>query len=234
MAAKQRRNLAVRVTSRETAWGYLYLIASLFLLPALLQWCNALLPTPLSKVWFNFIYFVINFCFVFLIFINFYRRSLAYIGQNIPDFLLATVIGFCLYMAANWVLSAIIYHALPDYSNLNDHSVAQMAQDNFWVSALGAVLLVPLAEESLHRGLIFGSLYPKNHALAYAVSTIIFSVVHIAGYIGVYDPIALAIAFVQYLPAGLVLAWAYRKSGSIFAPILIHTAINAVGMFSLR
>ena len=37
-------------------------------------------------------------------------------------------------------------------------------------------------------------------------------------------------AFLQYLPAGLCLAWAYTKADTIFAPILIHAIINAVSI----
>jgi membrane protease YdiL (CAAX protease family) len=34
----------------------------------------------------------------------------------------------------------------------------------------------------------------------------------------------------QYLPAGLCLAWAYIRGGTIFASIVIHAAINYVSI----
>jgi membrane protease YdiL (CAAX protease family) len=91
-----------------------------------------------------------------------------------------------------------------------------------------------VAEESLHRGLIFGSLYVKSHMAAYILSTMIFAAVHVMGYVGIYSARDTALAFVQYIPAGLALAWAYRKSGSIFAPMLMHATINCVSLFALR
>ena len=36
------------------------------------------------------------------------------------------------------------------------------------------------------------------------------------------------------LPAGFALAWAYRRSGSIFASILIHMSVNQIGMLLMR
>ena len=54
------------------------------------------------------------------------------------------------------------------------------------------------------------------------------------GYLSAYPVHHLLLAFLQYLPAGLVLAWAYRKSGSIFSPILIHAAVNTLALLSLR
>ena len=40
---------------------------------------------------------------------------------------------------------------------------------------------------------------------------------------------------VAYTPySGISLGWAYHKSGSIFAPILIHAAVNAMGIAAMR
>ncbi|HCP70616.1 MAG TPA: hypothetical protein DIT87_00905, partial [Clostridiales bacterium] len=54
------------------------------------------------------------------------------------------------------------------------------------------------------------------------------------GYIGKYSPLELVMAVLQYLPAGLSLAWAYTKSDTIFAPIIIHACINLVAIGGLR
>ena len=96
------------------------------------------------------------------------------------------------------------------------------------------MILVPPAEECLYRGLIFRKLYGKNHAVAYLVSILAFACIHILGYIGTYSPLELAIAVLQYLPAGLCLAWSYTKADTVFAPILIHAAINYVTIHGLR
>ena len=67
---------------------------------------------------------------------------------------------------------------------------------------------------------------------AYAISAAVFCAVHVLSYVGRYEPALLALNFLQYLPAGLILAWAYEKSGSILCPILIHMGVNALGMAS--
>ena len=61
-----------------------------------------------------------------------------------------------------------------------------------------------------------------------------FACIHIVGYIGTYSPLELVMAVLQYLPAGLSLAWAYTKADSIFAPILIHACINLIAVGGLR
>ena len=234
MAKKKKHILSIRVTDREQIWGFVYLLVSLFVLPSLLKWGNGLLPFPISSTWLNFFYFLLNFLFILWIFHGFFKRSLQHIGTHVLLFLGVAISGFAAYWLSSWGISSLLRLLFADYANLNDMSILSMAHENFLISFLGTVFLVPLAEEALHRGLIFGSLYPKHHAMAYILSTVIFASVHIMGYVGSYSVLHLALAFLQYIPAGLVLCWAYRQSGSIFAPILIHTTINAIAMFSLR
>ena len=234
MAKKKKHILSIRVTDREQVWGFVYLLISLFVLPSLLSWGNSLLPFALSRTWVNFFYFLLNFLFIFWIFHGFFKRSLQHIGTHIPAFFLAVIAGFGAYWLCSWGISSLLRLLFADYANLNDLSILSMVHENFLISFLGTVFLVPVAEEALHRGLIFGSLYPKHHAMAYILSTAIFASVHIMGYVGSYSVPHLILAFIQYIPAGLALCWAYRQSGSIFAPILIHTTINAIAMFTLR
>ena len=232
--AKKTKRLSVHLTDREQIWAIIYLLFSLFLLPELLQWMNGYLPMKLGNLWINFLYFTVNFLFVFWIFAGFFKRSLIYAGQNMLDFLVAVLLGSAFYWLSSWGLSQALRYLFPDYTNLNDGSIGILVQENFVLMFLGTVLFVPVAEEALHRGLIFGCLYPKSHAAAYAISVTVFAAVHIVGYVGVYSPLHIVLAFVQYLPAGLALAWAYRRSGSIFAPMLMHAVINAVGMLAQR
>ncbi len=232
--AKQAKRLSVHLTDREQIRAIVYMLFSFFLLPWLLGELNRLLPAPMGNVWLNFLYYAINFVAIIWIFGSFFKRSLIYAGQHMGDFLLAIVLGSACYWLCNWGISWLLGRFFPAYVNLNDGSISVMAGSNFTVMFIGTVILVPVAEEALHRGLIFGCLYPKSHAAAYVVSVCIFAAVHILGYVGTYSPLHLALAFLQYVPAGLCLAWVYRRSGSIFAPILMHTVNNAVGMFAQR
>lgn len=233
MANKTKR-LSVRLTDREQIWAIIYLLFSFFLLPELLAWMNTYLPAPLGKLWLNFLYFTINFLCILWIFGGFFKRSLIYAGQNMVDFLIAIAAGSALYWLCSWGYGWMLSRFFPGFANLNDGSITEMVHENFIVMLLGTAIFVPVAEEALHRGLIFGGLYPKSHAAAYILSTVIFAAVHIMGYVGVYSLPNLILAFIQYVPAGLTLAWAYRRSGSIFAPMLMHAAINAMGVLAQR
>lgn len=232
--AKKRILLSVHLTDKEEILGIAYLLFSLFLLPSLLSILNDYLPTSLSSAWLNFLYFAVNFLFILWIFHGFFKRSFLYAGSHTGDFLLAVLLGLAAYLLSNWGISLLYARLFPDFANLNDSSISSMVHSNFWVMALGTVIFVPVAEEALHRGLIFGCLYQKSHLAGYLLSTAIFAAVHVMGYAGVYSTAHVLLALVQYIPAGLALSWAYRKSGSIFASILIHAMINAVSLFASR
>ena len=84
------------------------------------------------------------------------------------------------------------------------------------------------------RGLFFGSLYRRSKVLAYCLSVFVFALIHVLNYFGVYPVDLLCLCLLQYIPAGIFLAWAYEKSDSILCPILMHIVINAIGIFSMR
>ena len=86
----------------------------------------------------------------------------------------------------------------------------------------------------MFRGLLFRGIYGKSRVAAYLISALCFCLIHVANYIGSYELPLLAMCFVQYLPAGLILAWSYEKSNTILTPIAIHTVINAIGIYAMR
>ena len=122
----------------------------------------------------------------------------------------------------------------PGYANYNDASIAAMSRSSLFLMFIGTVVLVPPFEECMFRGLIFRNLYGKSPVIAYLVSIAAFAAIHILGYLGMYTPLEIAMACLQYLPAGLCLAWAYTRADTIFAPIVIHAVINYLSLRALR
>jgi len=219
---------------RETVLGCAYLAVDFLALPYLLSAVNTLFSLPLSSTELNFIYYFLNFAFILPIF----RR---YLLQSVKDALrvpFPTVWYALLGYMGNTVLSELLFILLillfPTFANINDLNIALMLQENFLMVAAGTILLVPVAEETLFRGLIFRGLYDRSPVLAYLVSMFSFAAVHVLGYIGHTDPVLIMLSFLQYLPAGYCLCFAYRRGGSIISPILMHMAVNAVAVYSMR
>jgi len=221
-------------SGQETAWGLCYLVFQMLFLPSVLFWINDQLPKALSDPELNFLFYLVNFIAILLIFHNFLERSLSQLFHHPIDALQAAVLGFVAYYVCFHAMEWLIGLLRPGYTNYNDESIAALSRGNFFLMSIGTVVLVPITEECLYRGLIFRNLYGKSRWAAYIVSILAFAIIHIIGYIGKYSALELLMAFLQYMPAGLCLAWSYAKADTIFAPILIHSAINAISINLLR
>ncbi len=231
---RRNRSFSGNLTNQETIGGFVYLIFQLIFLPGILTWGNLQLEHPLKEAELNFVFFLINFIAILLIFHDFLGRALKQVAQHPAIFCQAVILGFVAYYACSHAVEGVIRLLVPGFSNYNDQSIAAMLSDNHFLMVVGTVILVPPVEECLYRGLIFRNLYGKSRWAAYIVSILAFAIIHILGYFGTYSPLELLMAFLQYLPAGLCLAWAYTKADTIFAPILIHAAINFVSINGLR
>ena len=229
-----RKHLTVSLTRDELLWGWVYLAFEFLFLPTILQLVSFSLFPGISDAEFNFLYYFVNFLATLLIFHSFLSRNLGVAKGKLLQVGLYVLLGLVIYWTSNLVMSELTYRIMPDFFNVNDAGIAAMSQDAFLLMAIGTVLLVPVAEESLFRGLLFRGIYGKSRWAAYAVSAFCFCLPHVSVYIGSYDLSLLAMCFVQYLPAGLMLAWSYEKSNTILTPIIIHTIINAIGIYSMR
>lgn len=220
--------MSTPLTDRERYWGMGYALVEFFLLPSLLRMANSFLQLPGWTL--NAIAFTINFLCLCLIFHRFLLGCLQTAFRHVGKTLLFTLVGLLAHYAATGLITYGILTLYPDYVNLNDNSVAaSLADGGIWF-AVATVFFVPVSEELLFRGLLFRGLYSRSAFLAWSVSTAAFAGIHILGYIGLYDTPMLLVAFLQYIPAGLCLAFAYRKSDTILAPILMHTVINLIAI----
>lgn len=226
--------LSTTLNQGERILGWIWLLVELFVLPSLLVMANAALNYPLGSAWINFVFFCINFTAVLIIFRQFIGRSVSSLGKNLFRCLKGAFLGFCVYYVSNIAMGSLMDFLFPWFSNVNDANVASLLYLNYVPMFIGTVFLVPFAEEILFRGLVFQSIYIKNHRLGYVLSTIIFCAIHVMGYVGSCDILTLALCFIQYIPASLCLAWAYTEADNIFAPILIHIVINAMGVLAVR
>ena len=229
-----KKHITVSFHRSELLWGWLYMAAVFLILPSVLYWISDRLFPGISDSEVNFLFYFVNFLATLLIFRKFLSRNWGTAKNNLLHMGLYVLLGLFLYWASSLVMAEVTYYLMPDFVNINDMSIAAMSQGGFLLTAIGTVILVPVAEECLFRGLLFRGMYSQSRWAAYAISSLCFCLPHVSAYIGSYDWAVLALCFIQYLPAGLILAWSYEKSNTIFTPILIHTIINAFGIYAMR
>ena len=226
--------LRISLTAKETVWGWRYLLFRTVFLSPLLTTINLLLPVPLDSALLNFLFFCLNFGAAALIFHRYLKQFFNTCWCRFLRICIIGIVFFALYQVCNLLLGMLFAAIDPTFFNQNDQAITAMAKKHFWLIAVGTVILVPVAEELFHRGLVFRGLYDRSALAAYLISAAIFSAVHVTGYAHNMEPSTLFLSFLQYIPAGLCLAAAYRLSGSLLCPILIHAAVNAAGILALR
>ena len=87
---------------------------------------------------------------------------------------------------------------------------------------IGACVLAPLFEETFFRGFLFQGLASWRGALWGAViSSALWSAIHL-------EPAVFIPLFID----GLLLAWVFRRNGSLWANIATHAAINVLAVLS--
>lgn len=109
----------------------------------------------------------------------------------------------------------------------SDSSLWSITRDfPLWGKALiflGGAFVAPVAEEVFFRGAHFGAFAGAGRPiLGAAVTSLVFATCHL-------DPVN----FVAYVVFGVVLAWLYRRTRSLAAPVAAHLVNNAAALLIL-
>lgn len=106
--------------------------------------------------------------------------------------------------------------------DLMGSGVSEMFDNSpMWQNLLGAVVIAPITEEFLVRGLWLRG-YTRHYKpwVALVLSSVVFGVLHMN-----------LPQFIGATMAGLLLGWAYLKTNSILLPMLIHAVHNSISVF---
>ena len=231
-APKQKPAFHNLMSRREKIAGWIYLPIHVVVLPLFLGTVIYLLSggkVP-DDVTLNVIYLLIGLIFLLVTQFRFFHDSYVVLTRNFRRALTTMLLGYFILMlcgAAMNLLSAL-FGSLP--SSPNDEAVNELAQMDMRRVVATAVIMAPIVEETLFRGMIFGSLRGKSRFAAYAVSMILFALVHTWQYAVVAHSFAPLLSAVLYLPIGFVLAFCYDRTGSIWTPIFFHMFYNALAL----
>lgn len=236
--------LRISMTHNEQIRGWLYLMAQTTLLPHLVSAALFIIWPQTNAIAVNLAMFGINALAAVLLFPRFWKSNIAVLADEIIPALWKAAIALAVCKAGGWVLNWVLYAAAPSYFNMtaigpallnpNDQQVIEMAREQALLMSIVTVTIVPFAEEALHRGAVFGSIYKRAPLAAYVVSITLFALTHVAGYIGSCDALLLALCAAQYILPGLCLCLLYTKTGTILAPMIMHMLFNAMGILLVR
>ncbi len=137
----------------------------------------------------------------------------------------------------------LIYYFLPNYFLYTDLGplfyngawewAVPLVRETALPAFLSLVLLLPVIEELLFRGLIFAHFYRHSPLAGFLLTLLIYTALRLLPVLG-RDPLYLGVCALQYIPMTIYLSWVYVRSDTIAAPIAAHMLINAVSLYILR
>lgn len=218
----------------ERILGFVYIAIHMFLLPWLLKYMytNVLrhMNVVLTSANVDLIYYVISFVFVLIFLFRFLRASFSDLFNNLLGSLQAVVLAYLAYYVIVNLVFYLLSFVLTDMASPNTQEIIKQMKLDKNVMILVAVLLAPIVEETLFRGVLFGTIRRKSRVLAYIVTALVFSVYHLwQFFVGGFEW-SMLLYLLQYVPASLALCWCYERSSSIWSPIVLHAAINFISV----
>ena len=225
--------MTLTLTKQEKRWGWVYLAAQMLVIPFVVALVCVLMGVT-SEAVMNLICFYLNAALAVVVFRNLLSKSIDNCRGRWKETILTTLKGFGLYWLVSTAVAAAILALKPDFANVNDQSISAMLSESPLLMTIAVVFAAPLAEECLFRGWMFTGLAEKNKPLAYAVTCVFFSGVHILAYLGTYDALTLLLCFVQYLAPSFALCRTCARDDSLCAPLLLHMTINTAALFVAR
>lgn len=220
-----------QMTDSERRRGWVFFALYLLVFPYLNAWAQRLLmgegEAPVAEA--NVVYYVLLFALALLVFWTFLRHGFSLLVDWLPENAFAFVTGLAGAGLLHFLVTLIPYPVQnpSEMQYLQEFAISPVA------TAVLLVVLIPLIEETLFRGLVFCSLRQYSRPLAYVVSVLVYALACVWRYaLEIGDP-AYLLLFIQYLPMSLALAWCYDNGGSIWSAVALHMTINGFMLFSI-
>ena len=216
-----------------TVFFVIYLLVLPFAAGPMFRLAAELLGTHLDPGFQNALYYYILFAVTLVIFHGFLGRTSRHLAENLGLACQTLVVGLIALYGLNELVYRLTRLVSATQTNLNDVSISAQINDAPHMTVLIVVFLAPFVEETLFRGLVFGNLKGKSRTVAYLVSCLLFALLHVWQFAVVNRDLTYFLLMVQYLVPGLVLAWVYDHSGTLWTSIGLHAAANALSAWVL-
>jgi len=211
----------------------IYLLVLPFAAAPLFRLVGTLMGVTISDSLQNMIYYYVLFAVTVIIFHKFIGRTSQYFAENIGGACKTVLVGLIALYGLNELVYRLTNLLFTNRTNLNDTTISAQIDDAPRMTVLIVVFLAPFVEEVLFRGLVFGNLKSRSRATAYLASCLLFALLHVWQFAVVNQDMTYFLLMVQYLVPGLILAWAYDHSGTLWSAIGLHAAANALATWAM-
>ena len=216
---------------RERICGFIWLPIHMILLPLFLVPVLYLLigPEKMTDAGSNVIYYMISFLFVLVAFWNYLRESFDRFVGNLRGALLAMAIAYAIQLVLSLGLQALM-GVFGELDTPNNDAINELANIEYKKMFAVAVLMAPITEEVLFRGVLFGSLARKHRWLAWVVSIAVFCLYHVWQFAVVEQDWRVLITAIEYIPLSAAITYCYARTETVWTPIFFHIYTNCLAL----
>lgn len=161
-------------------------------------------------------------------------RDIGFVRPQLTDMWMP-VVAFIVYFVAFITLTAVLQAVLPGLDTGQRQDIGftdAVGPLKLILVFLALVVLAPVAEEVLFRGLLFSALRKRlQFAGAALITSLLFGLAHIFG--NEQGASLLWIAGIDTLILSLVLCYVREKTGRLWAPIILHAIKNSIAFLVL-
>ena len=224
------------MNSAEQLAGTIFFVVYLLVLPLLTDrlflLAEVLFNARMDGDGRNLLYYYMLTGVTLLIFHSFLAGTTKRFFDNLNRAFTSLFLGLLVFYGANELVCRASRLLLGSGQSLNDTVIAAQVASAPRTTALIIVFLAPFVEETLFRGLVFGCFKEKSRVVAYAASSLLFAFLYAWTFaVSARDPRNF-IQLVRYLVPGLVFAWAFDRSGTLWTSVLLHAAVNALALWT--
>ena len=201
------------------------------LFPFLMAWVQRSAWEELPVAESNVVYYLISVLLGFALFSGLWKRNLDRLLTRPGRNLASVAAGL-----AAWIALDLLVRQIPlPVRNPNESGYALEYLLSPRATGLIVVVLMPMVEELLFRGVLFGGVRRYSRGAAYLLSAGLFALYCVWQFAFSYGRLDLCylLLAVQYLPAGVLLSWCYERGGSLWSAVLLHMAVNGLTLLRI-
>ncbi len=228
-AATTHMNHAERLAG--TIFFIVYLLVMPLLLDKIFSFAEVMLDTSLGASLRCALYYYVLFAATVLIFHSFIALTTTRLFDGLNRSLGSLFLSLLVFYGANELFYRVLNFFFGSRVNLNDTTIAAQVSAAPRTTVLIVVFLAPFVEEVLFRGLVFGCVKEKSRVVAYALSALLFAFAYAWTFAAAPWSLSGALLLAQYLVPGLVFAWAFDRSGTLWTSIALHIIVNALALY---
>lgn len=224
-----RRSWKTEMTASENRRGLVFVLLYLLVFPRVNAW--------LQKLWMgdgevlvaeaNILYYAVLFTLSLFIFWDFLKKDFVGLLSWLPENLFSVSVGLLMAGGLHAVLTLVPF-PVADPISLQYAQEFRAAPAPILVLVL---LLIPVVEETVYRGFLYGNLRTYSRPVAFVFSVVFYAVGLVWRYaLDFSDPRYLLLS-ILYIPMSIALTWCYDRGGSLWACVVLHGGLNGLILY---